>query len=102
MRSIRTGILLGAVLLSARAFADFGDPLRGLTAEERAAFEAGEVEVSTAEDVDEGLGPVFHEASRRACPLGPGVSVGGTNQRLETRFGRMLPDGTFDPLAALG
>jgi CxxC motif-containing protein (DUF1111 family) len=95
---------LGAVLLllSAAAFAGFGDPLPGLSADDTARFEAGKVEFSTEEEVDEGLGPVFNEASCVACHRGPGDAVGGSNQRLETRFGRVRADGSFDPLAEQG
>ena len=95
---------LGAVLLllSAAALAQFGDPLPGLSADDAARFEAGKVEFATAEEVDEGLGPVFNEASCVACHRGPGEAVGGTNQRLETRFGRVRADGSFDPLTELG
>src|SRR5438105_4425434 len=93
---------LGAVLFSAAAVADFGDPLPGLSPDDVARFEAGKVEFSTAETVEEGLGPVFNEASCLACHQGPGDAVGGTNQRLETRFGRYRTDGTFDPLTESG
>ena len=79
---------------------DFGDPLQGLTAAERASFDDGKIGFATAEEVDEGLGPVFNEASCVACHAGP--AVGGSNGRLETRFGRRGADGGFDPLAAEG
>jgi len=102
MTALRTRSWLGAVLLSTAAFADFGDALPGLTAEELAKFEDGKTEFSTAEDVDEGLGPVFNETSCVACHTGPGAAVGGTTQRLETRFGRLRDDGTFDPMPELG
>jgi CxxC motif-containing protein (DUF1111 family) len=93
---------LGAVLLAAGAFAEFGDPLPGLTAEELAAFETGKDEFSDAETAAQGLGPVFNESSCVACHMGPNGAVGGTNQRQETRFGRIGRDGAFDPLTALG
>ncbi|HYY52405.1 MAG TPA: di-heme oxidoredictase family protein [Myxococcales bacterium] len=101
MTALRAGCL-GAVLLSAAAFADFGDPLPGLTADELAAFAGGKVDFTEVETVAEGLGPVFNEASCVACHAGPNGAVGGTNQRLETRFGRYSGKGTFDPLTALG
>src|ERR671936_1670482 len=102
MTVFRRSCCLGAVLLSAAALADFGDPLSGLTADDLARFEAGKEEFSDTETVDDGLGPVFNEASCVACHRGPGDAVVGTNQRLETRFGRTRPDGTFDPLTELG
>src|SRR5205085_2178063 len=51
--------------------------------------------------VADGIGPVFNEASCVACHLGPGAAVGGSNGRLETRFGRVSEAG-FDPLTRLG
>ena len=57
MTALRVRSWLGAVLFSAAALADFGDPLSGLTAEELAKFEAGKTEFSKAEEPDEGLGP---------------------------------------------
>jgi CxxC motif-containing protein (DUF1111 family) len=102
MTAFRARFWLGAVLLSAAAFADFGDPLTGLTAGELAKFEAGKIEFSTEEEIGEGLGPVFNEASCVACHIGPGTAVGGTTQRLETRFGRLRADGTFDPMTESG
>ena len=101
MTALRAGCM-GAVLLSAAALADFGDPLPGLSAEEVAAFEDGKADFTEVETVADGLGPVFNEASCVACHTGPKGAIGGTNQRLETRFGRYKFDGTFDPLAALG
>ncbi len=102
MTAFRASCCLGAVLFSAAAVADFGDPLPGLSPDDDARFEAGKVEFSAAETVEEGLGPVFNGASCVACHLGPGDAVGGTNQHLETRFGRYQADGTFDPLTELG
>jgi CxxC motif-containing protein (DUF1111 family) len=108
MTALRSRSWLGAIFFSAAALgsaaalADFGDPLPGLTAEELAKFEAGKTEFSKEEDVDEGLGPVFNEAACVTCHTGPGTAVGGTTQRMETRFGRLRADGTFDPMPELG
>src|SRR2546426_6179170 len=102
LAALRARSWLGAVLLSSAALADFGDPLPGLTAEELAKFEAGKTEFSKAEEPDEGLGPVFNEAACVTCHTGPGTAVGGTTQRMETRFGRLRDDGTFDPMPELG
>jgi CxxC motif-containing protein (DUF1111 family) len=79
-----------------------GDPLPGLSAPELALFEDGKSAFMQEETAAEGLGPVFNEASCVACHLGRDSAVGGTNGRLETRFGRRNPDGSFDPLAAKG
>ena len=102
MTAFRLRCCLGAVFLSTAALADFGDPLPGLSAGDAQRFEDGKTEFTAVEDVPEGLGPVFNEVSCVACHLGPGAAVGGTNQRLEIRFGRTGTDGTFDPLAGLG
>src|SRR5262245_1608195 len=75
-----------------------GGPLADLTAEELARFEAGQEEFEEVEEVDEGLGPVFNEASCAVCHDNP---IGGTNGRSETRFGSTA-GGSFDPLAQLG
>src|SRR5215468_9061060 len=66
---------------------NFGDPLAGLGADDTARFEAGQEEFAAVETVEEGLGPVFNEASCATCHVGPNGAIGGTNQRLETRFG---------------
>jgi len=76
-----------------------GDPLPGLAPGELAAFEAGKKTFEETETVADGVGPVFNEASCAACHTGP---VGGSNGRLETRFGQRRSDGSFDPLAAEG
>src|SRR5207249_8962241 len=72
-----------------------GEPLANLTAEELARFTAGQAEFAAVEEVDEGLGPVFNEAGCAVCHAGP---VGGTNGRLETRFG-LTANGVFDSVA---
>jgi CxxC motif-containing protein (DUF1111 family) len=76
-----------------------GLPLPSLTAEELTLFEAGRDEFEEVETIEEGLGPVFNEASCGTCHTNP---LGGTNGRSETRFGRLNVDGTFDPMASVG
>jgi CxxC motif-containing protein (DUF1111 family) len=85
----------------ARAAA-FGEPLPGLNAEQKAAFTAGHDAFVQVETVEDGLGPVFNEAGCAVCHVGPGTAIGGTNGRLETRFGRIDAQGRFDPMAASG
>src|SRR5262245_23598094 len=75
-----------------------GGPLKGLNAAELARFAAGQDEFADVEEVEDGLGPVFNEASCVSCHDAP---VGGTTGRGETRFGR-VEAGRFDPLAHLG
>jgi len=76
-----------------------GQPLQGLTADEVARFEAGRDEFEEIETVEEGLGPVFNEASCAICHTNP---LGGSNERLETRFGRLDASGAFDPMSSVG
>src|SRR5229473_2196149 len=75
-----------------------GDPFANLSAAQLALVDAGKVEFEAVEAIDEGLGPVFNEASCATCHNGP---VGGTTGRMETRFGRIV-NGGFDPLTELG
>jgi CxxC motif-containing protein (DUF1111 family) len=71
-----------------------------LSDDEQAAFVAGKAEFEEVEEVADGLGPVFNEASCATCHSDP--VVGGGSTRLETRFGRLNHDGSFDPMTALG
>jgi CxxC motif-containing protein (DUF1111 family) len=76
-----------------------GDPLAGLTLAQRSAFADGLADFSAAEDVVDGLGPVFNERTCAACHNVP--ATGGGSTRTVTRFARRV-HGTFDPLTALG
>lgn len=77
----------------------FGDPLRGLTTEQLAAFTEGKDEFTNVETVASGLGPIFNESSCVACHFTG--ATGGASSTFVTRFGR-LANGKFDPLTALG
>jgi CxxC motif-containing protein (DUF1111 family) len=74
---------------------DFGDPLPGLTGDQLARFQAGKAAFVSAEDVPGGLGPVFNDTACANCHSQG--AIGGGNNRLETRYGRVT-DGVFDPL----
>jgi CxxC motif-containing protein (DUF1111 family) len=78
-----------------------GDPFPNLTAEQLEFFTDGQTDFTNVETPATGLGPVFNEASCVACHLGPKTAVGGTNDRLVTRFGKTT-SGVFDPLTSLG
>src|SRR5262249_8206605 len=82
--------------------AQFGDPLPGLTTVQLLRFDDGLHEFTKIETIEDGLGPVFNEASCAACHVGPGAAIGGSNGRLETRFGRIAADGSFDPMPFAG
>src|SRR3989442_5680541 len=74
-----------------------GDPFANLSAAELALFDAGKDEFEAVETIDEGLGPVFNEASCPTCHNGP---VGSTTRRMETRFWRTV-NGGFHPTTQL-
>lgn len=76
-----------------------GDPVRGLSAAQRARFEAGLDEFNRNFGVNDGLGPIFNQNSCSSCHNAG--AVGGAGTIFVTRFGRVDKDG-FDPLAALG
>jgi CxxC motif-containing protein (DUF1111 family) len=75
-----------------------GGPLRGLNAAEVARFTVGQTEFEEEDTLEDGLGPVFNEASCVTCHTAP---TGNTTGRTETRFGRSIA-GRFDPLTELG
>lgn len=97
-----TLLSLGSVALVAMGFGggpDFGDPLPGLTADQRSRFENGKSDFTDVETPATGLGPVFNDVSCGSCHSVP--AVGGGSTRLETRYGT-ITNGVFDPLARLG
>ena len=63
-------------------------------------FEDGLREFAEIDGPAEGLGPVFNGASCAECHSVP--TVGGSNPRNETRFGRTGPGGVFDPMPGFG
>jgi CxxC motif-containing protein (DUF1111 family) len=77
----------------------FGDPVPGLSGDERTRFDTGLEEFAATETPDEGLGPIFNDTSCGACHSVP--VTGGGSARLETRFGARIA-GKFDPLTAQG
>jgi CxxC motif-containing protein (DUF1111 family) len=98
--------LAAAIVPTLSYAAGFGDPLPGLTPEQQTAFQDGKTAFLAVETAAEGLGPIFNENSCAACHVGPAGraatgAVGGTTERLETRFGKSVY-GAFDPLANKG
>jgi CxxC motif-containing protein (DUF1111 family) len=77
----------------------FGDPLPGLTPAQLNQFVAGQDEFEEEETAADGLGPLFNNTSCAACHSSP--AVGGDNNILETRFGRMSKK-KYDPMIAFG
>src|SRR2546427_909831 len=93
--------LAAAILPTLSYAAGFGDPLPGLTPDQQTAFQDGKTAFTAVEAATEGLGPIFNENSCAACHVGPAGTaatgaVGGTTERLETRFGKSVYD-AFDP-----
>jgi CxxC motif-containing protein (DUF1111 family) len=79
---------------------DFAVALPGLSSGETARFSAGKAAFATPEEVDEGLGPVFNDTSCGACHSQAGL--GGGSERLETRWGQTVGNGTFHTLENKG
>lgn len=88
-----------STVTAAASVRGFGDPLPGLTAAQLAAFNDGKADFATAEDVSEGLGPIFNRDSCGACHSGP--SLGGSSHITATRFGQVTKSG-FNPLTGMG
>lgn len=84
---------------SGGATAAAGEPLRGLTTEQREEFADGREDFREEEEVLDGLGPLFNERSCAACHNVP--AAGGGSARLVTRFARRTA-GVFDALTSLG
>ena len=77
----------------------FGEPLRGLTTNQLAAFAAGLEDFQQEDTIASGLGPIFNGVSCVACHSLP--AAGGSSPTNEFRFGRLI-NGQFDPLTELG
>jgi CxxC motif-containing protein (DUF1111 family) len=83
----------------APVYGDPGDPLSGLTTEERAAFDHGAEVFGHLFTPAEGLGPRFNENSCDACHTFP--ADGGTGETNVRRVSTTLADGRCDPLDEL-
>jgi len=77
-----------------------GEPLRGLTAQERQNFVAGLKLFAQEFTPETGLGPLFNEVSCGECHEDP--VLGGNGDEVEVHATRFLSDGFCDPLAELG
>ncbi len=103
MRSLDLSILLASVVAASVAAQSpqpkMGAPVNGLTVQQRQRFDAGRIDFTHTFQVNEGLGPIFNQASCASCHNNP---VGGPGGQLVTRFGFTDGQGAFDPLAALG
>ena len=77
-----------------------GEPLAGLTAEERARYDTGLSLFNRVFTPDEGVGPFFNENQCSACHTVP--AAGGTGEQFVTRASRFVAPSSCDPLAAVG
>jgi CxxC motif-containing protein (DUF1111 family) len=78
---------------------NLGDPIRGLTAVELAAWLDARAEFNEDKDAAGGLGPTVNDVSCLRCHSLP--VAGGSNPRNVTLFARTT-NGVFDPLTARG
>jgi len=77
-----------------------GEPLRGLTPEQRDQFNRGRTEFEHAFTPETGLGPLFNADACAECHESP-VS-GGPGDEVEIHVSALLMDGTCDPLVHRG
>lgn len=97
-------LALVAGLLLAKACAkapQLGDPLKGLTPEQRSQFDRGRAEFERVFTPETGLGPLFNAEACAQCHESP-VS-GGPGDEIEIHVSRFLPEGpACDPLVDKG
>jgi CxxC motif-containing protein (DUF1111 family) len=86
---------LALLAIGGRGQPDFGEPLQGLSPDQLARFQTGKAQFMCPENPLSGLGPVFNDTACSNCHSQG--AVGGGNDRLETRYGRVI-NGVFDPL----
>jgi len=77
-----------------------GDPLRGLTAAERARFEKGREIFERTFTPETRLGPLFNAAACGECHEQP--VTGGAGDEVEVHVAAVRPDGFCDPLVEQG
>lgn len=77
-----------------------GDPLRGLTADERDRFEKGREVFERVFTPETGLGPLFNADACGECHEDP--VAGGPGDEVEVHVAGLRPDGFCDPLADRG
>ena len=86
-----------------------GEPLQGLTEEQRQRFRKGKQAFKKQFQLSDGVGPIFNgqlpaDISCRICHSGPTTGGGGISGQTQSvvRFGHVNPDGSFDSLEQLG
>jgi CxxC motif-containing protein (DUF1111 family) len=96
------GIVWGLALISScRKAPELGDPLRGLTREQRDQFTRGRGEFQRVFAPETGLGPLFNADACAECHESP--VAGGAGDEVEVHAAAFLQSGTFcDPLVEKG
>ncbi len=77
----------------------FDGPIDGLTAVQLKGFADGDEAFGQTFNVETGLGPIFNQTACISCHPNDGRGHPSTNL---TRFGKMLPDGSFDYMLEFG
>ncbi len=77
----------------------FDGPIEGLTPTQLKGFADGDEAFGQTFNVETGLGPVFNQTACISCHPADGRGHPATNL---TRFGKMLPNGSFDYMLELG
>jgi len=98
-----TGSCVAAVVLTLASCAKapkLGDPLSGLTPDERARFDRGREEFGREFTPETGLGPLFNSISCAECHEEP--VPGGTGDEVEVHVAAFREGGTCDPLIEKG
>lgn len=100
-------VVLGAALVGSlssisacRKAPQPGEPVNGLTREQREQFERGRVEFERAFTPETGLGPLFNADACGECHESP--AAGGPGDELEVHATRFLQGGFCDPLIEKG
>ena len=99
-RVLLVGVMVGCRASEPGTPPALGEPLAGLTAEERARFDAGLALFNRVFTSEEGVGPFFNENQCSACHTLP--ATGGTGEQFVTRASRFIAPAGCDPLAAAG
>ncbi|HSD27356.1 MAG TPA: di-heme oxidoredictase family protein [Vicinamibacteria bacterium] len=100
LRRLWTCVVGAAVATGCTKPPNPGDPLRGLTREERASFDAGRQVFGRVFTPATGLGPLFNSTSCAECHEDP--APGGPGDEVEVHVATLLPGGVCDPFAKKG
>jgi len=85
---------MGRAAAAGASRSQFGQPLDGLTLDDRKVFRDAKDTFEEVEDAADGLGPIFNGVSCAACHSTP--AVGGASAINETRAQKKTPQGQFE------